>query len=130
MGNRKNHICPVKRAGILDYRIRRWLQNPQKILGPYIEEGMTVVDHCWPRTVEFGVTTADFIGLFGYYSHCFKIRFTAEPRRSLRKIFLLIQSGLRRAVAASSAQAGGGDLIRNCFPSTIRQGLLEGLGSL
>jgi len=114
--DRNNHVCPVERAGILDYRIRRWLQNPQKILGPYIEEGMTVLDHCCPRTVEFGVTTADFIGLFGYYSHCFKIRFTAEPRRSLRKIFLLIQSG-------------DGDWIRNCFPSTIRQGLFEGCAS-
>ncbi len=38
------HICPVERAGGLDNRIRRWLQNPQKILRPYITEGMTVLD--------------------------------------------------------------------------------------
>lgn len=44
MVNRKNHVCPVKRAGSLDNRIRRWIQNPQKILKPYIKEGMTVLD--------------------------------------------------------------------------------------
>jgi len=38
------HICPVERAGGLDNRIRRWLQNPQKILRLYIAEGMTVLD--------------------------------------------------------------------------------------
>ncbi len=38
------HICPVERAGGLDNGIRRWLQNPQKILRPYITEGMTVLD--------------------------------------------------------------------------------------
>ncbi|OGW28316.1 MAG: methyltransferase type 11 [Nitrospirae bacterium GWC2_42_7] len=31
-------------AGILDNAIRRWLQDPHKILGPYIKEGMTVLD--------------------------------------------------------------------------------------
>jgi ubiquinone/menaquinone biosynthesis C-methylase UbiE len=44
MGDRKNHICPVERAGILDHRIRRWLHDPQKILRPYIKEGMIVLD--------------------------------------------------------------------------------------
>lgn len=44
MGDRNNRVCPVERAGILDHRIRRWLQDPQKILRPYIEEGMTVLD--------------------------------------------------------------------------------------
>lgn len=44
VSNRNNRICPVERAGSLDNKIRRWLQNPQKILRPYIEEGMTVLD--------------------------------------------------------------------------------------
>lgn len=44
MGNKKDHVCPVKRAGRLDNRFRKWLQDPQKILGPYIEKGMTVLD--------------------------------------------------------------------------------------
>ncbi|MFI5253560.1 MAG: class I SAM-dependent methyltransferase [Bacteroidota bacterium] len=39
-----NRICPVERAGGLDNFIRRLLQNPQKILQPYIRKGMTVLD--------------------------------------------------------------------------------------
>ena len=37
-------ICPVERAGALDSGLRRLVQNPQKILQPYIKEGMTVLD--------------------------------------------------------------------------------------
>src|SRR4030065_2992578 len=64
MGDRKNHICPVERAGILDHRIRRWLQNPQKILRPYIEEGMTVLDiGC--GTGFFSIDVAQMVGRSG-----------------------------------------------------------------
>jgi len=44
MSSRKERICPVEKAGSLDTKLRRWLQNPQKILKPYIKEGMTVLD--------------------------------------------------------------------------------------
>lgn len=46
MNNTKNdvRVCPVELSGSLDNRLRRWLQNPQKILNPYIKEGMTVLD--------------------------------------------------------------------------------------
>ena len=44
MSNVRRRVCPVERAGSLDNRIRRWLQDPQKILRPYIKEGMTVLD--------------------------------------------------------------------------------------
>lgn len=44
MGYAKNRVCPVEMAHSLDNRIRGWLQNPKKILGPYIKEGMTVLD--------------------------------------------------------------------------------------
>ncbi len=44
MSDRNNRVCPVERVGRLDSRIRRWLQNPQKILRPYIKEGLTVLD--------------------------------------------------------------------------------------
>lgn len=40
----KEKVCPVERAGHLDGRLRKWLQNPKKILGRYIKEGMTVLD--------------------------------------------------------------------------------------
>jgi ubiquinone/menaquinone biosynthesis C-methylase UbiE len=42
--NRNKRICPVELAGGLDNSFRRLLQNPQKILRPYIHEGMTVLD--------------------------------------------------------------------------------------
>ncbi len=40
----KHRICPVERAGVLDFGFRRLLQNPGKMLGPYIREGMTALD--------------------------------------------------------------------------------------
>ncbi len=40
----KHRVCPVERAGVLDYSFRRLLQNPKKILRPFISEGMTVLD--------------------------------------------------------------------------------------
>jgi ubiquinone/menaquinone biosynthesis C-methylase UbiE len=45
MSNEKNkRICPVEYAGGLDNSVRRLLQNPRKILKPYIHQGMTVLD--------------------------------------------------------------------------------------
>ena len=44
MNNKNNRVCPVGRAGTLDNKLRRWIQNPQKILRPYITEGMTILD--------------------------------------------------------------------------------------
>jgi len=46
---KKIHVCPVERAGALDNSIRRLLQNPKKILQPFIRKGMTAVDFgCGP----------------------------------------------------------------------------------
>ena len=54
-------VCPVEKADRLDTRIRRWLQNPQKILKPYIKEGMTVLDFgCGPGF--FSVDMAQMVG--------------------------------------------------------------------
>jgi ubiquinone/menaquinone biosynthesis C-methylase UbiE len=44
MGKTSHHVCPVQISVGLDNAIRRWLQNPGKILEPYIEKGMTVLD--------------------------------------------------------------------------------------
>ena len=61
MNNKDNRVCPVERAGILDNSIRRWFQNPQKILRSYIEEGMTVLDiGCGP-----GFFTIDMARMVG-----------------------------------------------------------------
>jgi ubiquinone/menaquinone biosynthesis C-methylase UbiE len=54
----------VERAGSLDNRIRRWLQNPQKILRPYIDDGMTVLDiGCGPGF--FSIELAQMVGKSG-----------------------------------------------------------------
>ena len=67
--NRNNRLCPLERAGSLDNRIRRWLQNPRKILEPYIEEGMTVLDvGCGPGF--FSIDMAQMVGISGRVIAC------------------------------------------------------------
>lgn len=50
MSTQKEHsVCPVEKAGGLDHSLRRLVQNPQKLLKPYIKEDMTVLDFgCGP----------------------------------------------------------------------------------
>jgi len=60
----KNRVCPVTLARFLDNRIRRWLQDPRKILRPYIKEGMTVLDvGCGPGF--FSIELARMVGKSG-----------------------------------------------------------------
>ncbi|MEA3225894.1 MAG: class I SAM-dependent methyltransferase [Planctomycetota bacterium] len=64
MSGRSGRICPVERAGGLDNKIRRWGQNPQKMLRPYVREGMTVLDiGCGPGF--FSVEMAQLVGKSG-----------------------------------------------------------------
>jgi ubiquinone/menaquinone biosynthesis C-methylase UbiE len=64
VNDKKHRVCPVERAGTLDNRIRRWFQDPRKILRPYIEEGMTVLDlGCGPGF--FTVDIAQMVGKSG-----------------------------------------------------------------
>lgn len=45
----QKQVCPVEKAGLLDNSLRRWLQQPHKILLPYIHPGMNVLDFgCGP----------------------------------------------------------------------------------
>ena len=56
-----NRVCPVSLACGLDNRFRRWFQNPEKILAPFIQKGMTVMDMgCGP-----GFFTIALAGLVG-----------------------------------------------------------------
>lgn len=60
----KERVCPVRHAGALDSRVRRWFQDPAKIVGPYIREGMTVLDlGCGPGF--FTVAMAEMVGRRG-----------------------------------------------------------------
>lgn len=64
MVDKKSFICPVELAGSLDNRLRRWLQNPRKLLAPYISEGMKVLDiGCGPGF--FTLEIADMVGVSG-----------------------------------------------------------------
>ena len=64
MSDKNRRICPVEKARILDNRIRRWLQNPRKILRPYIKEEMTVLDMgCGPGF--FSIEMAQMVGKSG-----------------------------------------------------------------
>jgi len=56
-----NHVCPHRFAFMLDNRIRRWIQNPARILESYIQPGDTVIDlGCGP-----GFLTMDMARLVG-----------------------------------------------------------------
>ncbi len=64
MNDERNRVCPVELANSLDSRIRRWLQNPYKILSPYVKEGMKVLDvGCGPGF--FSVELAKMVGKSG-----------------------------------------------------------------
>ena len=64
MVDKNKRLCPVERTGGLDNRIRKLLQNPQKILGNYVKDGMTVLDlGCGPGF--FSVEMAKIVGGFG-----------------------------------------------------------------
>jgi ubiquinone/menaquinone biosynthesis C-methylase UbiE len=61
---KSNCVCPVEMAGSLDSRLRRWLQNPRKILSPYVSEGMTALDvGCGPGF--FTIELARLVGPSG-----------------------------------------------------------------
>ena len=61
MNEDRNRVCPVELANSLDSKIRKWLQNPQKILSPYVKEAMKVLDvGCGPGF--FSVELAKIVG--------------------------------------------------------------------
>ena len=64
MDNERNRVCPVELANSLDSKIRSLVQNPRKILKPYIKEGMKVLDiGCGPGF--FSVAIAEMVGKNG-----------------------------------------------------------------
>jgi ubiquinone/menaquinone biosynthesis C-methylase UbiE len=64
MNEDRNRVCPVELANSLDSKIRNWIQNPKKILKPYVKEGMKVLDiGCGPGF--FSVALADMVGKNG-----------------------------------------------------------------
>jgi ubiquinone/menaquinone biosynthesis C-methylase UbiE len=65
----RSRVCPVELAGSLDGRVRRWLQDPVKILFPFVKKGMKVLDiGCGPGF--FSVEMAKMVGNFGKVISC------------------------------------------------------------
>ncbi|MFZ5980352.1 MAG: class I SAM-dependent methyltransferase [Candidatus Zixiibacteriota bacterium] len=64
MSKNRDRICPVEKAGSLDTRLRRLVQNPRRLLKPYLTEGMTVLDFgCGPGF--FSIEIAKMVGRSG-----------------------------------------------------------------
>lgn len=60
----ESHLHPIDRAGALESRMRRLLQNPHKIMRKHIRPGMTVLDlGC--GTGYFTTAIADLLGTSG-----------------------------------------------------------------
>jgi ubiquinone/menaquinone biosynthesis C-methylase UbiE len=55
------HVCPWWVGYLLVSPIRSWLQDPEKILSPYIKEGMTVLD-VGPGMGFFTIPAARMVG--------------------------------------------------------------------
>lgn len=64
MVRQNRHVCPMEKADSLDTKLRRWLQNPRTITGPFLSEGMTVLEvGCGPGF--FTIDMADLVGSTG-----------------------------------------------------------------
>lgn len=69
MFRRTHRICPAGRSGYLESRLRSLVQNPEKILRPYIKTGMRVLDMgCGPGF--FTIPMACLVGEKGCVVAC------------------------------------------------------------
>lgn len=63
-GKNVHQVCPVEQAGALDSKLRRALQNPTRIVSPFIKAGMRVLDFgCGPGY--FTLPMANLVGPSG-----------------------------------------------------------------
>jgi ubiquinone/menaquinone biosynthesis C-methylase UbiE len=81
------HVCPWWVGYLLLCPIRRWFQNPEKILSPYITEGMTVLE-IGPGMGFFTISAARMVGHSG------------------KVIAVDVQEKMINALAKRSAKAG------------------------
>lgn len=65
----RHRICPAERSGHLEGRLRAWVHNPDKILSPYVKEGMRALDvGCGPGF--FTLPMARMVGQKGCVVAC------------------------------------------------------------
>lgn len=55
------HVCPWWGGYFIDNRLRRWIHNPERILSPYVEAGMTVMDFGCGMGI-FAIAMAKLVG--------------------------------------------------------------------
>ena len=64
MVEERTQVCPVELAGSLDNKLRKWFQNPEKILNGFVKPNMKVLDiGCGPGF--FTVEIAKMVGSSG-----------------------------------------------------------------
>jgi ubiquinone/menaquinone biosynthesis C-methylase UbiE len=99
MASDHNPHCPEWLSPFLDNWVRRSLQNPMKILSPYVREGMTVADlGCGPGV--FSVALAELVGERGrVYAVDIEDGMLERVRRKAEKM------GLGSRITAVKAQA-------------------------
>ena len=62
--DKRDRVCPVERAGMLELGPRKLVHNPYKMLSPYIKAGMTALDFgCGPGF--FSIEIAGMVGESG-----------------------------------------------------------------
>jgi SAM-dependent methyltransferase len=86
------HVCPWWLGYLLACPIRRWFQNPEKILSPYITEGMTVLE-IGPGMGFFTIPAARMVGAGG------------------KVIAVDVQEKMLQALVKRAKKAGVGDRI-------------------
>ncbi len=75
------HVCPHQISFFLDNWIRRLIQPPGKIVGPYIQEGNTVIDMgCGP-----GYFTIDMAKIVGPEGRVIAVDIQAKMLERVRK---------------------------------------------
>jgi ubiquinone/menaquinone biosynthesis C-methylase UbiE len=96
------HVCPWWIGYLLVSPIRRWLQDPEKILSPYISEGMTVLD-IGPGMGFFTIPAARMVGASG------------------RVIAVDLQENMLKSLAKRAEKAGvaGRIVAKLCEPDNL-----------
>ncbi len=62
--NKKTHVCPWWLGYLLLIPLRKYSQDPQRILSPYVRDGMTVLE-VGPGMGYFSLTLAQLVGPHG-----------------------------------------------------------------
>lgn len=100
------HVCPVWAGYFLANRLRKWLHNPDRIVGPYVAPGMTVLD---------------FGSAMGFFS--LPMAETVGPGGKV--VCVDLQSGMLDALRRRAARAGLADRIETQVSTENSTGLRD-----